>query len=166
MNKQKDKPILVLAVYPNMRGFGFVCLDWPGTLVDTGVIWVQPICNGKILKQFIRYVNFYRPEIVILRECDEEAKHTKRVTALLGNMADASKDMKLEVFQYSREQIKTVFEQFGARTKYEIALRLIEAYPQLKSKMPKLRKRWMPEEYSMPIFDALSLIVTHKYLTE
>lgn len=166
MTEQKGKPVIVLAVYPNMRGFGFVCVDWPGMLIDSGVISVRPICNGKTLKQFIRYVSFYRPEVVILRGCEEDAKHTKRAVALLEQMAGHSKEMELQVHHYSRGQIKAVFEQFGARTKYEIAQKLIEAYPQLKSKMPKLRKRWMPEDYSMPIFDALSLVVTHKYLSE
>jgi hypothetical protein len=59
-----------------------------------------------------------------------------------------------------------VFEQFGAKSKYEIANKIIAWFPQLASRAPKIRKAWMDEDYNMGIFDALALAITHKYLTE
>ena len=45
-------------------------------------------------------------------------------------------------------------------TKHEISW-----YPELKKRMPKQRKAWQTEPYTMSYFDALALFVTHKYLS-
>jgi hypothetical protein len=62
--------------------------------------------------------------------------------------------------------MRDVFEQFGAKSKYEIANKIVTWFPQLVSRAPKIRKPWMDEDYNMGIFDALALAITHKYLTE
>lgn len=79
-----------------------------------------------------------RPSIVILQ--DAEGKHArtgKRVKKLIQKIIDFAKSENLEVFQYSRDQIRLVFEQFKATTKYEIANEHISEFKELETKLPK-----------------------------
>ena len=78
-------------------------------------------------------------------------------------MANAEK---LKVILYSRDQIRDVFEQFGAVTKYEISKVLLTEFKKLELREPKKRKTWESESHNMPIFDALSLALTWYWLTD
>jgi hypothetical protein len=51
------------------------------------------------------------------------------------------------------------------KTKYEIARTIVKWLPQFKHQMPRFRKPWMAEDYNMGMFDALSLAITHFYVT-
>jgi hypothetical protein len=70
----------------------------------------------------------------------------------------------LKLHEYSRNQIKEVFNAFGCETKYEIAMKVLSWYPQLQSRTPEKRMAWMAEPYQMGVFDAFSLMLTHYYL--
>ena len=70
----------------------------------------------------------------------------------------------IPVYQYSREQVKDVFEIFGAKTKFERAHKIIETIPALASRAPKIRKPYMDEDYNMGVFDAVALVFVHQYL--
>lgn len=53
------------------------------------------------------------------------------------------------------DQVRDVFEQFGAVTKYEIAKVLLTEFKELELREPKKRKTWQSESQNMPILDAL-----------
>ena len=72
----------------------------------------------------------------------------------------------LPVVKYSRDQIREVFEQFGAVTKYEIAQLLLTEFKELEQRTPRKRTLWVAEDRNMAIFDALSLAMTWFYLNE
>ena len=73
---------------------------------------------------------------------------------------------KLPVDQFTRDQIRDVFERFGKTTKYKIAKFLLTEFTELEPKRPRERKLWMSEDRNMAIFDALSLGVTWFYLND
>ena len=50
-----------------------------------------------------------------------------------------------------------------AVTKYEIATAISQSLPEFPPQLPPERKIWLPEDYRMSIFDAVSLIFTHFY---
>ena len=84
---------------------------------------------------------------------------------LIKKVVDHAKSENLEVYQYSRDQIRFVFEQMGAKTKYEIAELIAPQFKELKDKVPTIRKLWEGESRYMVIFDALSVILVHDYFT-
>ena len=49
----------------------------------------------------------------------------------------------------------------GTSGKYETALSLIRAFPQLEWKLPPRRKPWQPEHRNMCIFDAVAIGVAY-----
>ena len=155
---------LVLALYPSYRGLGYVCVQMPQTLKDFGVLRVRPFSTGKMLKHIERFLEFHRPQIVILRDPESVPDNNPRIQKFTDAITTLAWEYKLSVFKYSREQIKGVFENFGARTKHEIAAKIIEWFPDLASRVPVKHNIWKPEYYHMETFDSLSLAITHEYL--
>ena len=112
-------------------------------------------------------IGFYKPTNIIVP--DYKGKYSKkgdRVKNLIHTIVDYSTDQEVQCYHYSREQIRDVFQQFGAVSKYEIATKIIDWFSELESRMPKYRKPWMAEDYNMGMFDAISLILTHRYLRD
>ena len=157
----------ILALYPNTRGLGYACMEGASKIIDVGVRNVRPINNRKVLEYIDGQIRYYEPVIILLQ--DNETKHNpycKRVTRLIRRVEKKCNKNGIQIFKYSREQVRFVFEQFGAKTKYEIAKKIVTWFPELEPKMPEARKLWMPEGYYMGIFDAISLAIAHQYLND
>lgn len=162
------KTNILCAIYPNGNGYGFVFIensDRGRKLVEYGVIRINPICNRKILERIKKSVDYFRPTIVILLDPDGKTSRTrKRTKNLIKDLVVYAESEKLQVFKYSREQIRSVFELFGAATRYEITKLLLTEFTELEPKRPKEKKLWESEDRNMAIFDALSLALTWSYL--
>lgn len=114
------------------------------------------------VKQSFAYL---RPLIVIVQDPEGKSSRTgNRVRRLIDKIVAYATQENLTVVQYSRDQIRDVFEQFGATTKYEISQVLISEFKELDTKSPKQRRLWTSEDRNMAIFDALSLALTWYYL--
>lgn len=156
----------ILALYPNNRGTGFACVEMPQSLLDHGIIRLYPLSSGRITKRLKKYIEFYRPKVVVMRENLDASLKSTRIHELIEEVKQCAKENEIDFHQYSRAQIKEVFEQFGASRKYEIARKIIEWFPELSDKAPRLRKAWQDEDYNMAVFDAISLAVAHEYIGE
>jgi hypothetical protein len=166
MNMNNEQNI-ILSIYPNTRGFGYVCLESPKNLIDYGIVTIRPICNRRIMKRIKKIVSYFRPVLVLVQDCDKKySRQGNRIKNLIDNIVAFAKENNIPVVQYSREQIRDVFEQFEAKSKYQIANKIIEWIPELEPRKPKARKLWMSEDYNMGVFDALSLALTHYYMSE
>lgn len=157
---------VTLAIYPNTRGFGFACMEGSKTILDFGVVSVRPICNKKTLRRFQCMVDYYQPTLLLIQ--DPKGKygcHGKRTRQLIKTIEEYAEVRGLGCEQYSREQIRFVFDQFDATTKHEIASKITKWFPDLETYKPEPRKLWLPDSYYMGAFDAISLICTHYYLT-
>jgi hypothetical protein len=162
----KKNQVVILSLYSNARGLGYVCLESPQNLKESGVLTIRPICNGRILERITKFVDFFKPKVIIVKDFENNySRQNKRAVALAESIANYAKEVKVPVYRYTRQQIRDVFEQFGAKSKYEIAQKIISWFPQLEPRAPKIRKPWMAEDYHMGEFDAISLAVTHQYLT-
>lgn len=163
----ETNPNIILAIYPNPLGFGYAFMENARTPWDCGVVKVKPASNKENIRRIISFIEYYEPELVVLQ--DYEGKYEwkgRRVKKLIQEIKSLATKLEIKVQQYTREQIRTVFEQLGAKTKYEIAEVISQELKQFKKKMPDLRKPWMPEDYHMGMFDALSLAITHFFLIE
>lgn len=156
----------VLAFYPASKGIGFACVDIPQSLLDAGIISIKPFSHQKATERLKKYIEFFRPKIVILRDESSVCNSSTRIQALICAVRDFAKEQQIPRFEYSREQIRQTFEQFGATRKYDIALKITEWFPELADRTPKIRGKWRDEDYNMALFDAISLAVTHEYLGE
>jgi hypothetical protein len=167
MTQSTQRRNIVYALYPNANGFGFVYLENPRKLLDYGAVRINPISNRKILERIKRSFEYIRPSIVIIPDPEGKASRVgRRVRRLIDKIIVLANEEKLKVVLYSRDQIRDVFEQFGAVTKYEISKILLTEFKELELKEPKKRKLWTSEDRNMVIFDALSLAMTWFYLEQ
>lgn len=157
---------VTLALYPNTLGLGYACVHLPDKLLDFGILNVKPTSNDKVIGHVRRFTDYFKPDIVIVRDNTPVGKRGKRIEALSDEIERHARDVGLPVYRYSREQVKDVFEIFGVSTKHEMTIRLSEQFAGLQDRIPKVRKPWLPESYHMGIFDALALAVTHNYLKQ
>jgi hypothetical protein len=165
MTNEIKKNNIVFAVYPNANGFGFVYMENARKLIDFGAVRVRPLGNKRVLEKIKQSINYLRPSIVIVQEPEGKSSRTgNRVKSLIKNIVILAKETNLKVVLYSRDQIRNVFEQFGAITKYEISQVLIKEFTELEDKLPKKRRLWTSEDRNMAIFDALSLALSWYYL--
>jgi hypothetical protein len=156
---------VILALYPNSIGIGYACLQVPERLFDFGVTTVNPISNGRLLRRAERFMDYYRPKIILLKET-EPSKNSHQVNKLIEAITTLSGEKGLPVYRYSRQQIKDVFEVFGAPTKFEMVQKIVAMLPDLAHRAPKARKWYEKEHYQMVLFNAVSLAITHAYLAE
>lgn len=153
----------IMSVYINTIGFGYVVLN-NGEILDYGIVTVRPVQNDKGFSKVNEIGEYYQPSILILEDYKNSNK-SERVKILTKRIYDNWKD-KVKICRYSRQQIKDTFQIFGARNKFEIGRKIVEIYPQLKTKLPDKRKPWEPENYYQGIFDAMTLVLTHHYLND
>lgn len=155
----------ILALYPNRYGIGYALFDSPENLVEYGIGYIQPVSNKKTFKKVKQYIGYYKPDIVLTRNInDQRSRTSKRIEKLIDLICNEAKSQKLEVHSYTRTQIKNVFDQFGASSKYQISQKIIEWYKQLKGYEFPVRKRWMAENHNTGVFDAVSLAMTCYFL--
>jgi len=167
MTQSTHRKNIVFAIYPNANGFGFVYLENPRKLLDYGAVRINPISNRKVLERIKKSFDYLRPSIVIIQDPEGKASRVgRRVHRLIDKIIKLATEEKLKVVQYSRDQVRDVFKQFGAVTKYEIAKVLLTEFKELELREPKKRKTWQSESHNMPIFDALSLALTWFWLQE
>ncbi|MBK8245344.1 MAG: hypothetical protein IPK88_18100 [Saprospiraceae bacterium] len=167
MTQSTQRKNIVYALYPNANGFGFVYLENPRKLLDYGSVRINPISNRKVLERIKRSLDYLRPYLVIIQDPEGKASRVgRRVRRLIDKIIVLATEENLKIVQYSRDQVRDVFEQFGAVTKYEIAKVLLTEFKELELREPKKRKTWQSESHNMPIFDALSLALTYYWVEE
>lgn len=167
MTQSTQRRNIVYALYPNANGFGFVYLENPRKLLDYGSVRINPISNRKVLERIKRSLDYLRPYLVIIQDPEGKASRVgRRVRRLIDKIIVLATEENIKIVQYSRDQVRDVFEQFGAVTKYEIAKVLLTEFKELELREPKKRKTWQSESHNMPIFDALSLALTYYWVEE
>ena len=161
----KTNQELTLVLYPSIQGMGYVICESPKDLVDYGIAKVRPLISDKYVKRLLRFVKNYRPSLIIVRGYElGDNRISKRVKKIIDSFIIEANKHNLPVRRYSRTQIKEVFKQFGANTKYGISKTISSWYPELKPKMPSIRKITQPEHYQMMLFDVFALMLTDQYL--
>ena len=157
-----DRPTLTL--YPNAYGIGYVVSITPHEIDDFGKCVVDKTEISYFLAKVEYMLDHYNPNVVILRDYmapnSPLSEKYKEIWAGIEELVDT---MGLEIFRYTREDVRIVFEQFQVYTKYEISRKLQKWYPQLRSRNPHKRKAWLAEHNQMSVYDAFSLMVTHYY---
>ena len=104
-------------MYPKSFGVCYAVFDSPKDLVDYGVGYVRPVNNTKSFNKVNRYLDFYKPDIVLVRALtNPNSKMNKRNKKLIDLICERAKTKGLRVHQYNRSQIKDVFSLFSSTT--------------------------------------------------
>ena len=155
----------IISLYFNAIGFGFVLMKNPLEVIEKGMICITPIDNQEVLKKVKHLIRKTKPERIVIEDYTGEGSNkSKRIIALLKTIKAYAKQKGIVLSSYSREQIKLVFSNWHAETRFEIAeviARNVEAFSNLLFDKPKYPKT---EHFRSAQFDSASLGITHYYL--
>jgi len=153
---------VILTLYPNGIGMGFVICENPQELITYGMLKAKPLTKQKHLQILQNYLYYYNPSLVIIRDCETENKNISgRTRSLIKSLVTEAKTHDIKIHYYSRDDIKKTFIAFGNTTKHGINSTLVKWYPELKYRLPKKRRNFDSEHYQSGVFDAFSLMITH-----
>ena len=157
---------VVMAIFVHSRGFSIAILEDALTVINAYnvVIHQYPIKNKDVLNKVKEKINFYLPKVVILENADGfGSRKGKRVKRAISGIEKHAVSKNISTTKYSRNDIRFVFNAFNAHSKYEIAKIITENVKHLPIALPKKRLSHKPEHYSITIFDAIALGITHYY---
>jgi len=153
---------VVLAIYPNFRGMGYVICRTPRDVIDYGVAYLKILAPNFYIKRLCKFIRIYRPRVIILKDYGEGLYQVKpRVKKVIETIEFEAFKEGLEVHRYSRSQMIQVFNQFGDTNKFGISRTLARWYPNLSHLVAPPRTLTTTEDYYMGIFDAHALMCTH-----
>ncbi|MEF8699268.1 MAG: hypothetical protein V5B33_08065 [Candidatus Accumulibacter sp. UW20] len=160
---KNTQPTFVLALYPTSHGFAFVLFEGPDAPFDWGIKEVrQKSKNSKVLDDVKVLIERYHPEVLVLQNTDQgqarRAARIRRLSCMLGHLALS---LHMEVYQFTRAELRDCFASVGAVTKYEIAKAIATQIPAFAHRLPRVRKLWMSEDPRQSLFDAAALGLTY-----
>lgn len=156
---------IILGLYPNTYGLGYVCVELPNNLLDYGIMKVRPTSNEEILKRSKKLMESLSPNIVVLRDSNALTVKEERIKEVVNEITEQAIEQGIIVHQYSRQQMKFVGEQFEVSNKYEMAEWLAKHFSDLADRIPRFTNWCEPEDRNMGIFDALTLVICYAYYT-
>lgn len=153
---------LVLAIYPNARGFAFVLFEGSLSPVDWGVTTVrQRDRNGRCLEMIGRLLSKQEPDVVVLQDNSlSGTRRSRRITALNASIAHLAELSNLPVRSFSRNSVRRAFQDVPSGNKQDIAQSIAKHIPVFERYVPYPRKPWMTEDPRMGLFDAAALALT------
>jgi hypothetical protein len=146
----------VLALYPQTRGFGFALFDSERRLVDWGLMGVRTgDKNAGTMKAMARLIVRVNPTLIVAEDTRPKgARRHDRIKRLHAMFLAHAHERRIPLRRFSRAQ---VFRYYNVRTKFELALTVAHALPQLAPRLPPKRKPWMSEDARQSLFDAAAL---------
>ncbi len=151
----KRRPLRLFSIDLTARGFGFVLLDAELGLLDWGFSNVSADDDETFILRVRQKLERNAPTALVF---ENFAPVKEKATALrrLGLLIELAHEHRIGTCQVSRRVVEGVL---GLRRKDEIAKALATRFPDLQSRVPRDRERWMDEDDRMHIFDALSFAV-------
>jgi len=160
--RQRTEQHLVLAFYPTTHGFAFVLFEGPESPFDWGVRELRGTRkNARTLKALKKLLDRYHPEALVIentsRVRSRRVERIKRLHRMIRHLAEAEQ---VDVYRYTRADIRACFAPVGAVRKHEIAEAIATAIPAFAHRLPPKRKIWMSEDPRQGLFDAAALGLT------
>ena len=159
----RRRPKLVLAIYFQTKGFGFVFWS-TGSHRSTGAApdWLSRDRETRCLKHIDALLALHTPDVLVLQDTSKTGtRRAPRIRALNRRTLELAKRRGVCVRTYSRAQVLDYFEEFGAKTKHRIAEIIAQHIPALSLYVPPPRKPWKSEDPRMGIFEAAALVWTY-----
>ena len=154
---------IVLAIYPTTRGIAFALMKSPLAPIDWGIKGVQGRDkNALYLERVSALLDINQPDVVVLEDpTSPRLRRSARIERLTRAIETLARDQVIDVHRYPRSAVQVCFSQFGARTRYEIAVAIATRVPAFERFLPPRRKLWESEDARMGIFRAAALAFTY-----
>jgi hypothetical protein len=153
---------LVMAVFPNARGFAYVVFEGPFSPVDWGMSDVSGLYkNQRAIRLIAAALHRLSPDALILRGLgDVPLSRNRRLQSLNEAIESLAETHGITSFKFTRGQIQRSFRFLGSPTRYAIVLAIAKRIPLFEQFVPPIRKIWKNEDRRMGLFDAAALALT------
>ena len=160
MNKTRKKDLIV-TIAPTSRGFGYAVFAAPTAALDWGVKETRRDKNRQGKLRIEAMLQEIKPSTVVIENWFHgSCRRSERVRLLLDEIAVIAYKGGATAMAYSRRHVRQAFGKCG-KTKETIAKAIADTLPALKPWLPPKRRIWESEHYSMAIFEAAALALTH-----
>jgi hypothetical protein len=150
----------ILALAIRARWLGYAVVEGRCKLVDWGMTFFQPNDRTEI-RATKRRIDFllssFNPTLIAIAASEVAASNNaSTVRALVRSIRTKARARSMRFQSVNRKYIRDSFLEHNARSKHEIALALVNRFPELLSKLPQKRKTWEKENFRMTLFDAVA----------
>jgi hypothetical protein len=155
-----DWPELIIAFYPNARGFAYVILEGSCSPVDWGMSDLPRTGKTQQCRRRLSILlDRYKADALVLRKIRRRT-HGDEGAEIIQVLTDLAKKRGIPTACISRKQIRKTFAHLGSPTRYAIVEAIAKHLPILHSFVPGRRKIWNGEDRRMGLFDAAALALT------
>ncbi len=147
----------VMAINMTNGRAGYAVFEGEHFLVDWGVLDLRGTKDTERLEKILNIIAWNLPDVVVLEDVDAQScVKGDRTRNLLKQIAKDTKARSIETSVISRKDLQSVFESMGACTRHAIARIVVDRFPELKRRMPPVRRAWDSEPHNMTLFVAAS----------
>lgn len=158
---QGDVFAAVLALEPSARGLCYVAFDQDHRLLDWGGTEARIHKNAACRHAARRLTLVFQPRHIVVEDGDAATSTRRaRIRELLRALAQDAGDSGCGVAKIPRLRVRQHMCRYPLPSKHEMAQSICKLYPQLVSRLPKKRRIWESEHYSLALFEAAALGVT------
>ncbi|MFP5206434.1 MAG: hypothetical protein ACLGSH_13845 [Acidobacteriota bacterium] len=153
----------ILGISLRSQRLGFAIIEGSVDLIHWGMVYYEKNEDARIAAAARRVAalleRFTPSALAIEKSRTEKALNPERVELLYRSIRREASKLSASTLLFTRSKVREAFQDFGIRSKDEIAALLARMFPELQPSLPPKRKLWEPEHFSMPMFDAVALAV-------
>jgi hypothetical protein len=169
MQPRRGEPRFI-AIDVRAQQFGYAVFEGFDRLLDYGGGQLRP--GGQLgaalaVKRIRNLIQLFAPSTIVLRR--PEPRVAKKHPGIHAVVSAIRREASMRLVPHrliAREEIRAAFHGSKALSKYQIAMVLVEMFPELNRKLPPPRSLGDPEHPRMVVFDAISVGVTYRQLIE
>jgi hypothetical protein len=154
MTKIDNSRFLVLDVRAGR--IGFAAFSFPKELLDFGSPRFDSSRSAKL--RVASLLRAFAPSLLVLRRIRRSSTRGSREWNLVVRaIRDQAKRSSIPVHWVPERALKEFFNRLGCRNKFEVANLLAKWFPEIARKLPRKRKPYEPEPWTLAYFDTISL---------
>lgn len=162
--KLKHPPIM--AIHATSRGFGFVVMSGPFSLVDWGTRRPRKDKNASCMVELTKLLDRYDPHTLVIEDPSRTPKRSKRITRLYQSIALLCHSRSIDLAVFPRADMYRCYASVGALTWQEIAEAVARQLEPLRKSLPQRRKAWQSEQRGMSVFVAAAVAMVYWQLAD
>lgn len=161
-------PNTALAIFPSVKGFGWMVFDGPLSPAFRGVCTLadKPATsadkNARCLARINAILSEYRPATVVLEAFEgPRTRRHARIQSLCRSIISAAVVDGIPVRIVSRAEIAACLGDTRPKTRYAVATLVARYLKEIRHRLPKKRRAWDTEPSDMALFNAAALLFVH-----
>ena len=153
----------ILGISLRSQRLGFAIIEGSVDLIHWGMVYYEKNEVARVAagaRRVATLLERFAPSIVAIEKSRTvKALHPERVELLYRGIRREASHFSVSTLLFTRIKVREAYQNFGVRSKDDIAVMLTRMFPALEPSLPHRRKLWEPEHFSMPMFDAVALAV-------